>query len=117
GRASWRRRGRRGRSDHPGVASGLRRRGRPSDGAPTVDSLARPYVAASEAGDSAAAAALRTRLGAELSADEIAALRRQTARLRQANAALEGEIEALRERSAFRQAFAVVVAEVGLGVG
>gem|GEM_PF-614816 len=85
--------------------------------APTVDSLARPYVAASEAGDSAAAAALRTRLGAELSADEIAALRRQTARLRQANAALEGEIEALRERSAFRQAFAVVVAEVGLGVG
>src|SRR5690606_14980329 len=85
--------------------------------APTADSLARAYVTALDARDSAAIAGLRTRLGEELSADEVAALRRQIARLRQARNALEEELKELDERTAFRQAFGVVVDEVGRGVG
>jgi len=85
--------------------------------APTTDSLARAYVTALDAGDSAAIADLRKRLGEELSADEVAALRRQIERLRKSNAALENELEELRERSAFRQLFALVVDEVGLSIG
>lgn len=85
--------------------------------APTADSLARAYVTALDAGDSAAIADLRTRLGEELSADEVAALRRQIARLRQSRNALEEELKELHERSAFRQAFGVVVDEIGLGIG
>jgi len=85
--------------------------------APAADSLARAYVAALDAGDSAAVVGLRKQLGDELSAEEIAALRRQVERLRKERNALENEIEELRDRSAFRQAFAVVVDEVGLSIG
>jgi len=85
--------------------------------APTADSLARAYVAALDAGDSAAVADVRKRLGEELSADEVAALRRQMARLRESRMALENEIAELRERSPLRQALAVVLDEVGLSVG
>src|SRR5690606_30130986 len=40
--------------------------------APAADSLARAYVAALDAGDSAVAAGLRERLGEEIAADEVA---------------------------------------------
>src|SRR5690606_4850344 len=95
-------------------AFGVTADARPS---PSADSLARVYVAALDAGDSAAAAGLRERLGEELAADEIAALRRRIARLEKSRDALEDELEELRERSAFRQAFGVVVDELGLGIG
>lgn len=84
---------------------------------PTADSLARAFVAALDAGDSAAAADLRGRLGKELAASEVAALRRRNERLQRANDALEDELDALRERSAIRQVFSLIVDELGLGIG
>src|SRR5690606_19515896 len=84
---------------------------------PAADSLARVYVTALEAGDSATAADARRQLGSLLSAEEIASLRRRNTRLRQANDALEDELGELRDRSAFQQLYSAIADELGLGIG
>src|SRR5690606_41909836 len=75
--------------------------------APAADSLARAYVAALDAGDSAVAAGLRERLGEEIAADEVAALRRHIARLERFRDALEDEAEERCDGDALRSSFAL----------
>ncbi len=81
-----------------------------------VDSLAVAYVAALQAGDSAAAASLGPPLGEALAADRLDRQERRIARLQSTNDELEGELEGERDRGLVRLLFKVAD-EVGLEVG
>ncbi|MEW5927224.1 MAG: RDD family protein [Gemmatimonadota bacterium] len=85
--------------------------------APSPDSLARAYAAALEAGDTAAARALRPQLLGVLAADTLGALRAELAGLRAENARLDDELEEERETVGILGWLGKVADELGLGFG
>jgi RDD family len=82
----------------------------------TPDSLARAYAAAVAAGDTAAAAALRPRLGSALARDSLDELRNELRQTREQNQQLEDRAERAENRG-FLRSLMGFMEELGLGFG
>lgn len=110
-----------GEVDRPAVDAAVRRvlagEGGLVEPAPAADSLARAYAAALEAGDTAAAGALRPQVAGALAADTLRAARADLADLRAENRRLETELEEERETVGVLAWLGKVADEMGIGFG